>query len=378
MPPNDILSDYLAELETLLTPPDATKAPAQMRAGEVERPPSPYDEAALERALAFLQKSRALQESLQTKLQEATDEHERAVREIQMLGAAAADLAIAERLLRTGGEMPADNQIREIMRSRTTAGREALIRQALQNPDALLAPPSIEAFRTTDACETQLRAATWNCLESVRKGAIEASQDAIDNLLTMPLAVVREAAESMGADLSKKLRESAASLLKLAVEYIISATDKLRALLGPEGEQAVKKAVLEFLEELTEEETVANGVSRLLDTRAVYEESKTWMQSYAGEPQMLCELVKRVVALQAGFEGRMKLVDAVTKGLAIASLVMLKYPPWGPLGAAAAHIVLVGYILYSAYDHIDSDRFPYFDRVRGVRGLLMEELGVTA
>ncbi len=377
MPSHSILDDYLAGLDALLTPPDERAAVVQMRAGEVERPPSPFDEKAVDQALAFLQQSRKLQALLAQELQEAASEYDRSLREIQLLGAAAADLAIAERLMRSAPELAASPETREVMRSRTSAGRETLIQQAIRDPASLLIPQKIESYRGANECETQLKAATWNCLESVRKGAIEASQDAIDNLLTMPLAVVREAAEALGSDLAKKMRESSVAFLKAAVEYILSATDKLRTLLGPEGEEAVKNAVLDFLEKLKDGETVANTVSKFLNTRAIYNESKTWLAAYSGDPQALCGLSERIGKLQTGFEARMKIVDGVTKGLAVAALLLLRFPPWGPLGAAAGHILLVGYILYSAYDHVDSDRFAFFDRVQGVRGLLMEELGAA-
>ncbi len=74
----------------------------------------------------------------------------------------------------------------------------------------------------------------------------------------------------------------------------------------------------------------------------------------------------------------MRIADVVIKGLSVARLFSpLAALPWGPLGMASAYLSVVGYVLYSAHDHVDSDKYAFFDRVQGVRGTLVTELMVN-
>lgn len=362
------LNAYLAGLEAVLPPPTGV---VSMRDREAARPLSPYESGQLEQLQQFLQQSQALQEELWQRWQQAQTARERSLAEVQMLGAAAADLAIAERLAYSAGEVEAPQR----MRSALNAGQEQLIRQALESPESLIEPAPLPQARRGGGEKDQLLEATWKCLEAVRKDTARASKDAISSLLAMRLAVVKEAVEMLGADLGRALDETSSGFLKSAVDYVVSAVLKLRLLIGPDGEQEVKQAVLDFLEKVKDEEFINKAVDKFLDTRDVYDESKTWIRAYEGDAAELQRISEEIAALQGSFDGRVKVVNAVVKGLAVVKLLpILATPPWGPLGVAAAYLGVVGYTLYSAHDHVDSGKYAFFDRVRGVRGTLKAEL----
>lgn len=167
----------------------------------------------------------------------------------------------------------------------------------------------------------------------------------------------------------------ATGLMKTALDYVLVAAAKIRALLGPDAVQRAKEAVLDFIIDLQEYELVSRVVDRFLDTDAIYEEGKGWIQAYDGSEKTLKATAKLIGALQGSFRGRVLVADVVIKGLSVARLLSpLAAPPWGPLGVASAYLTVVGYVLYSAHDHVDSDSFAFFDRVQGVRGTLMAEL----
>ena len=366
----DILSEYVAGLSSLLAPP-----PETVRGVAAAAPPS-YDANQLELAQQMLFQSVALQDELVGRWEVAEDAHDRSVAEVQLLGAAAADLAVAERLARSASDEAAASEAP--FRGATTGGNEALIMRALNEPEKLLKPARISAYRARGREARQLQAATWECLQFVRNETVDATKDALANLLVMDLAVLKEAAEIVGDDLSKRISGLAAGLMKMAVAYVLSASDKVRTLIGPENEEKVKQAAFDFIDRLQEEEYIGKGVDKFLNTGGIYEESKVWIQAYDGGNAVLTSAAEDIAALQGSFRGRIKIADVVIKGLAVAKLLPpLNTPPWGPLGIAAAYLGVIGYVLYSAHDHVDSDRYPFFDRVQGVRGTLIADLGLS-
>ncbi|MCX7852445.1 MAG: hypothetical protein N2383_06635 [Caldilineales bacterium] len=371
MATSDLFDAYLQGLSALLTPPGAPKAGE--RAGEALRPVSPYSATALAEAEGFLRQSRALQAELYRRWQEAVDAFERSKVEVQLLAAAAADLAVAERLL--AAELEAKAPLRSARQS--TAGDEDLIRQALQAPETLLTPAALPRRRGAEA--ELLLEVTYRCLEDVKEKTVKATRDAIEGLLAMPLAVVKEAAEMVGVDLGAKLREVIGQSLQTAVDYILAAIEKLRLLLGPEGEQRIRQAVAEFVARLQDEKAVRQAIADFLATEAIYQQGKTWIKGYQGDTAVLVPLAGQITALQGSFAGRARVADVVVKGLALAKLVPAVWTtmPWGPLAVAAGYLAVVGFILFSAGDHVDSDRFAFFDRVEGVRHVLQKGLGVS-
>lgn len=371
---DDVMKFYVAGLQSLLTPPAAPTS--QTRAGEAARPVSPYAAPEVDAAERFLQQSTALQDALWQQWQDAADGYERSKAEIQLLAAAAADLAIAERLLASEVEMKPATKTRS-----STGGNEALIQQALTSPDQLLIPTiSVPRGRSGAAAKKDLQAASFKCLEDIEDRTFKASKDVVEGLLAMPFAVVKEAAEMLGVDIADKLRETTVTAIKLAVNYILSASAKVRLLLGEQGEEQIKQGVTAFLEKLQDDKAIRQAIARFLDRDDIYEEGKGWVEAFAGEDEKLAAARDQIIALQGSFAGRAKIADVVVKGLAVIKLVPAVWTtlPWGPLAVAAAYLGVVGFLLYSALDHVDSDRFASFDRVHGVRGILKTELGVTS
>lgn len=368
MATESVLPTYLAALNQLLTPADEVT-----RSGEAIRPAAPFSESQIEAVEAFLEKSTALQEELRQEWVEATDAYQGSRAEIRLLAAAAADLAIAERLLQPP---QTESSTARGSRPATLSGYEGLIQQALAEPERLLAPAPLPGYRGQNQLE--LQAAAYKCLHAVQSGTIDASMDTIANLLAMDFAVVKEAAETVGLDMGSWLKEGASNVIESAVRYVVRANEKISLLLGPGGEEMVRRGVTELLESISGEEFIAQLVVKFLKIDDVIDESRSWIGNYQGDAVVLLRTAQEIAALQGSFEGRMKIADVVIKGLAIVKAlgVVTTYTA-APLLVAGAYLGLEGYILYSAYDHIDSDRYAFFDRVRGVRGTLKVRLNVV-
>jgi len=376
MTADDSLKDYLAGL-SILAPPTPITQFVYHHAGELApRAASPaglYGLAEFEEAGSFLLRSQALHHDLRQRWQDAGDEHERSKLEVQLLGAAAADLLIAERLVASLPGLFA--QTGEIQRRSALAAEAPLIHQAIAQPESLLVYTAPNRWRGAE--RAQLLETTHQSLEAIRTQAGKASQDAVTDLLAMNYAIVKQAVDMLGAEIAAKLRAAAVDSAALAIEYVLTASDKIHAVLGTEGERMLKEATVRFLDDLRYGEVLGRTLEKFLRTEVIYEEGKAWIGGYPGDITLLAGTAERMAVLRGSFAGREKVSRTVLKGLAVVKLLPpLQAPPWGPLGVAAAYMAILAYILYSAYDHVDSNRYPFFDRVKGVRGILKTELNL--
>jgi len=340
-----LTTEYLAGLEAAL--PRA--AMRDVRAEDVQT-----------RARAFLPQSRATGQTLAVALSEARTAEDRSLVEVQLLAAAAADLAVADAL--TGGP--------ESIALRGETPDRALIWQGLTDPAALLRPTIRPAhYRGADR---DLLAAVYQTLNSIQESAIETTADAITAALTMNIAILRDAAKLAGMDVKQILEDLGADEI---VHFVIEAWQKLGALIGEENVEKMQNAISEAIEKLREKTAVAGYVKRFLDADAIYQECRTLVQDYNGPDKDLARLTPGILALEGSFAGRNKLAATLIRLLSLAKLAKaLRTPPWGPLIVASGYLLIIGYELYSAHDHVDSDRFPFFDRVAGVHTLIATEL----
>ncbi len=334
---------YLSTLQTLLASPAVARGEAS--------PSSPL--------ATFLTESQQAGTQLVQAWQAASDPSARHQIEVQLLASAAADLAV---LAQSGGQ---DEPV--------TRGAEALwplIQTGLTQPQTLL-QPSIRP-RHYRGADKDLLAAVYGVLMSIREDATETVSDAITGALTMNFAILREAARLAGTDIKTLLKDLGADeIAALAGQALY----KLLALVGEANLAHIQQAAQEALEKLQEKAAVATYMERFLATQSIYQESRALVQAYEGPDRDLARLTPRILAIEGSFSGRNKLAAAWIRLLALAKLIpALKTPPWGPLATASGYILIIGYELYTAHDHVDSDRYPFFDRVAGVHTLMTEAL----
>lgn len=316
-------------------------------------------EAAQPQPDVFLAESRDAGAALVAALSEAETAQARSRVEVQLLAAAAADLAVIERL--------AGRSTTSIMRDDAIA---QLIQQALTDPDALLRP-TIHPPRYRGA-DRDLLATIYQTLISIEESATETTADAITAALSMDMALLREAAKLAGLDVKQILEDMGGEeIVTLAIE----AWQKMSFLIGEDNVAKVQETMGEVIEKLREKTAVSSYMERFLATEAIYRESRSLVQHYNGSDQKIAQLTPKIIALQGSFSGRNKVAASLIRLLSMVKLIKaLRTPPWGPLIVASGYLLIIGYELYSAHDHVDSDRYPFFDRVAGVRTILATEL----
>ena len=335
-----LTTEYLSGLEALL-------APAAMRSTSV-------------RAQSFLPQSRAAGQRLAAALQQEQDARARSELAVQLLASAAADLAVVGKL--------APETRRRALRDKSP---EATLWQGLKDPAALLAPGvAPPRYRGADR---DLLAAIHQTLSSIEEDSIETTADAITAALSMNVTVLRDAAKLVGMDTEQLLKELGADEV---ASFIIAAWEKISLLVGKENAAKIQDTLSESLEKLSEKVAVSSYVKRFLDTDIVYRESRAVIQAYDGPATKMARLTPKIIALEGSFSGRNKLVATLIRLFSLARLThALRTPPWGPIISASGYMLLIGYELYSAHDHIGDERFALLDRVTGVKTLVYQQLG---
>ncbi len=331
---------YLPHLEALLAP--------QLRGTTTSvEPPT------------LLAESQAARDALTQELAQAPNATTRSRLEVQLLAAAAADLAVLSRLA-PGQDIP----------YRQDDTTWSLIHTGLTQPENLL-QPTMRPPRYRGA-DKDLLATIYQVLHTIQEDTTETVADAITGALTMNFAVLREAAKLAGTDIRQMLEDLGMDQI---TAFLAEALTKLLALLGDDNLAHIQETLNETLEKLQEKTAVATYVDAFLETGAIYQQGRALIQAYEGPDKTFAQLTPAILQLEGSFSGRNKLAAALIRLLALAKLIpALKTPPWGPLATASGYGFIIAYELYSAHDHVDSDRFPFFDRVEGVRTLLETRL----
>ncbi len=288
-------------------------------------------------------------------LAQAEDSWGRSQIEIQLMAAAAADLAIAGELIEA-----------EKQPLRGDEDLWKLIKTGLTEPSALLQPGIRPAhYRGADR---DLLATVYQVLNSIEESAIETVADAITGALTLNLAVLREATRMAGADLRQLLKDLGA---EEATAFVGEALRKMLSLLGEDNLSHIEQTAGEVFEKVREKTAVASYIKDFLDTKTIYNEGRALVQAYDGPDKDLARLTPKILKLEGSFRGRNRLAATLIRLMAFIKLIpAMKTLPWGPLASASGYALIIAYELYSAHDHVDSDRFAFFDRVSGVRTLL--------
>lgn len=360
---------YAAGVAAALIPPAATRGPAEAL---TVAPPD------------LLAASRGLGAAAQTGLA-ATDPLDMAAAEVQLLAGAALDLALAGHWAG-----PAAPQVRGY------GAEPALAGPVLPAPDlfelqTIIAAPeaylvggmagrglrSLSARRTPLAQPTAQFADTAHAaLAGIRADVVTAGGHAVEGLLLLDAALLREAIGVVGGDLAGKLGLDLAGLSAKALSFLLAANDKILALVGLDAMSEARKQLERWLDQLRGGTLFPNLVSRILTTAAIEAEIKGWLAVYDGTGAGLLPARGEIDQLAGHFAAKMRVADKVTAGLALVKVVPPLMTPAGRVAVAAVYLGLLAYIVGSGYDHVDSDRIKLLDRVEGVRGISQRALEI--
>ncbi len=261
-----------------------------------------------------------------------------------------------------------------------------------------------------EACKA-LQNQVQRSLRNISRAASKTSSLALDKLFELDPGMLKRALGPVSKELGELMdkiasgiNEKVKALLRSAFRLMLQAYDWVLNLLGKETEAEARKKVQEWIEELRssheKEDDVPDLADQLVSTlfaiEATQKDLAEWLKGTKADAQKLDEITQSVLTLADSFHAKVawvekfvKLLGAVPESITtlVAAITLINPGIAGTIAGLlpAIEVVrggitmgLLGYTLYSGYDHVDSGRVTFFgrfgvnipDRVTGVRELL--------
>jgi hypothetical protein len=255
-------------------------------------------------------------------------------------------------------------------------------------------------------------------LDTVASLASTTSSQALDALFKLDPDLLKRAIAPINKEISEavekaaeKINEKIKALLRAAVRLLLQVYDRILALIGKDAEETARKKVKDWVDELRtdhkkkgdEPKLAEKLVKQVYIVDAINGEVTGWMKDTKAGLDEINKATDAIEALAAGFEKKAEQIQSFLKLLAsvpkvttgIAAAVAQFQPQWVPAIAAAVPVVealrgavtlgLLGYTLFTGYDHVDSGKATFFnrftveipDRVEGVRETVMKAVVVS-
>jgi hypothetical protein len=343
-----LAASYAADVQALVAPP----ATRDLRAAA--KPSKRPD--------ALLKKSKALKTAAEATLTSSADPAERAAAEVQLLAGAAFDLVAASQL--GGVEAPPTRGL--AAQPVDLAALQALIAA----PEAYLAGGvATRGLRATGPGKTQLTQAVQASLTGISAGVVATGGHAVEGLLLLDAALLREALAVVGAELATRIGVDLKGLSKRVVEFVIAANEKIIAMLGIDALEEARKQLATWLGQLKAGTLFPQLADSILQTQAITAEVGDRIGAYTGPEATLLMAADETTKLAGRFAAKMAVADKILAALAVAKLAPPLLTPVGRLVTAAAYLGLLAYVVGSGYDHADSDQIKLLDWTEGVRGI---------
>jgi hypothetical protein len=365
--------------------------------------------------------------AMTTNLLDAADSPVRQTAELKLLAQANSDLQVAVALLAavemeiTGPDAARVRSVDAIAEAALAVSDLAgILDQPLEAGFAPFLPgDAVRGERATGPAKArkELQDNVDFCLEGIVRQAARTSSLALDSLFKLDGDLIKKAVAPLSKDLSELVDKVAGglnakiqNLLKTAFRLLLQAYDWVLALIGKDVEQAARKKIEEWIDELRtshekKEKTpdlAQKLVSSLFDETSIKADVANWLKTTQAAVPALNQATDKVEALLNHFEIKaqrtqtfLKAVGAVPEvaSTAAAALSVANPPLAGTLASflptievvrAAVTMGLMGYALFSGYDHVDSGKVTFFkrfnvnipDRVEGVRATVEKAVKV--
>ncbi len=412
---NDLTSSYTSQLRNMFAAPAGLDAQAARGdAGKVD------SETLAQRANELADLSTSFGEANSGFL-ESDSQDLRQAAEVKLLLQASAEFEVALALVDSA---EAELRGRKTAPARAADAAAALgtLADFLEKPiDAGLAPYMEEitaraaASGSKEEASKALQDQVRRSLRNISRAASQTGSLALDSLFELDAGMLKKALGPVSKELSELMEsiagginEKIKGLLRSAFRLMLQAYDWVLNLIGKEAEQEARKKVQEWIEELRSSHEKKDDVPDLADqlvstlfvTQKTLDELGEWLPATTASIEKLDEATNGVLSLADSFHAKtawvqkfVKLLGSVPESIGTLAAALTIFNPGIAASIAgllpAVEVVrggvtmgLLGYTLYTGYDHVDSGRVTFFgrfgvnipDRVTGVRELLQTTL----
>jgi hypothetical protein len=412
---NDLTSSYTSQLRNMFAAPAGLDAQAARGdAGQVD------SETLAQRAGELADLSASFGEANSGFLDSDSQDLRQAA-EVKLLLQASAEFEVALALV-DSAEAELRGRKTAPARAADTAASLGTLADFLENPiDAGLAPYLEEitaraaASGSKEEASKALQDQVRRSLRNISRAASQTGSLALDSLFELDAGMLKKAVGPVSKELSELMEsiagginEKIKALLRSAFRLMLQAYDWVLNLIGKDAEQEARKKVQEWIEELRSSHEKKDDVPDLADqlvstlfvTQKTLDELGEWLPATTASIEKLDEATNGVLSLADSFHAKtawvqkfVKLLGSVPESIGTLAAALTIFNPGIAASIAgllpAVEVVrggvtmgLLGYTLYTGYDHVDSGRVTFFgrfgvnipDRVTGVRELVQTTL----
>ncbi|MGB8648217.1 MAG: hypothetical protein WCF84_23470 [Anaerolineae bacterium] len=398
------LSDYAGQLRGLFTQAKgAVSVPATMRGMGGLAP-----DVLAARARQLVASSQKVGE-MTASLLNAPEANPREAAELKLLAQATAQVEVAQALLET-----ADEQTRGVPKSPVRGGiGTAMVQQSLNDLATVLEAPVqagvksatrtmrglLDKPKDLPAARAALQTEVNSAVDFITRQAAKVGGEVLRDLLLLDASLVMEGVALVSKDAAQSLDQLIAGAGKVAmdlassaVQLLLQAYNWVLALIGQDTETAARKQVGDWVDKLRSQSQTGDSagpfaqlVDMLYVPKLVKDDVAKWLPGYTAEVDKVNQAADTVKGLADKYKVKTEQVEKLSKAVALVRKLPALASPQGQALAAAVNLGLIGYVLYTGYDHVDSGNVVFFNRfkvnipsrVNGVRKTVAATLGVT-
>lgn len=303
------------------------------------------------------------------------DVDQRELAGLQLLSAAAIDLALATDLMRAektsapaevvqrGSVLPsAMTELYEVMSLPPEAGIRALLAKDLG---------AVRASAPTEpaAAQQALRDSVEVALTSIRDGAAAAGQALFVGLTSLPLPPIQSAASAAIQEILTRLDSQISLLVRRAASLVVEALHKVLQALGKDAESEARRQAARWIEDLQKGTILGTLLDKLYEPDKIRADIEQLIEQAGSDVAALNSAGQRVLELRVKFGKQKDILIWIARGLAWARPWLIGMQPWGPLTVTAAYVASLGYTVYGGGDYVDWFRTGSQERLNFVPGV---------
>ncbi len=302
---------------------------------------------------------------------------------LRLVAGAAADLAIANDLIRAQDAGPAFTAREAVAATypQLMSDLGPILRPGGESAPAV--PTRGVAFRPQpedpkDAL-AQLRWTATRSFDAIANDVIDVGQMAISGLVALEAAPVKEAAAVAAQEILNKIGDGLGTVLRQAARLLVQAYDKILKALGKDVASDARQQAARWLQMLQSGTVFEKLLEQLYEKQRILRDIETHARkaSDALMSDAFSTVLSETRDLAERFQQQRRSIEWVLRGLAFAKDWLFTVEPWGPLAVTAMYVGTLGYTVYAGGDYVDwfrTDRIQPLDRVLGLRDVVRETL----
>ena len=323
--------------------------------------------------------------------------------ELRLLAQAAAEIKLAGGLLQAAHDFKEGSEL-----DSTTRAGDAGISQSIEEIARLLETPLGVEFAATEtrgpqdrpqefgAAKMDLHSEAERSLRVISKQAARVSSKAVQALLAFDPAILKKGLAGFSKDAAevidsvvnavskfvRRIAQAAASLLLQVHEWVLR-------LLGKDLEGKARKQISDWLDKWVKGEDEQTLTERLVEAvfavETIRTETDAWLKDTKAPTRQINQAAESVQALADKYKTKAEQVEKFLKGIGLLKLTPISSLPQIQMVIAGVVACLLGYVVYTGYDHVDSGRIVFLerfgveipDRVQGVRATVKTALAAN-